>query len=83
MCVPECEEHKQTPRAIASVSIAARTISLLVFKLLSPLPVQDREDVYEGEIPEAHTEADRYHLERRADDQLLWRARYSCSTCCR
>src|SRR4029453_1814805 len=77
------KSSRQTARAIATVSIAARTISLLVFTLLSPSPVQDREDVYEGEIPEAHTEADRYHLEQRANDQVLWHARYSRSTCCR
>jgi hypothetical protein len=71
------KSSRQTPRAIVTVSIAVRTISLLVIMLVSPLPVQDREDVYEGEIPEAHTEADRYHLEQRTNDQLLWHARYS------
>src|SRR5688500_7232650 len=30
------KSSRQTPRAIATVSIAARTISLLVFTLLSP-----------------------------------------------
>jgi hypothetical protein len=50
--------------------------------LLSPLPVEDRDGVQEGEVSEAKAEGDRYRLNQHSND-FRGHARYSCSTGCR